>query len=96
MYPVSGVIDGDTIDVGRGPIRVTAIRNPADLPWGDVDVVMECTGIRTHVKSTGQIESFRLLPELRFNPIDRQHLLVGIVGDSLEEAGFDRILKIVG
>lgn len=60
------------------------------------DEVMECTGIRTHVKSTGQIESFRLLPELRFNPIDQQHLLVGIVGDSLEEAGFDRILKIVG
>ncbi len=60
------------------------------------DEVMECTGIRTHVKSTGQIESFRLLPGLRFNPIDQQHLLVGIVGDSLEEAGFDRILKIVG
>jgi len=28
-------------------MRVTAIRNPADLPWGDVDVVMECTGIFT-------------------------------------------------
>ncbi len=37
----------DTIDVGRGPIKVTAIRNPADLPWSDVDVVMECTGIFT-------------------------------------------------
>jgi len=37
----------DTIDVGRGPIRVTAIRNPAELPWSDVDVVMECTGIFT-------------------------------------------------
>ncbi|MCK0094747.1 type I glyceraldehyde-3-phosphate dehydrogenase [Yoonia sp. F2084L] len=36
-----------TIDVGRGPIQVTAIRNPADLPWSDVDVVMECTGIFT-------------------------------------------------
>jgi glyceraldehyde 3-phosphate dehydrogenase len=37
----------DTIDVGRGPIRVTAIRNPAELPWGDIDIVMECTGIFT-------------------------------------------------
>ncbi|SEK17907.1 type I glyceraldehyde-3-phosphate dehydrogenase [Pacificibacter marinus] len=37
----------DTIDVGRGPIKVTAMRNPADLPWSDVDVVMECTGIFT-------------------------------------------------
>ncbi len=36
-----------TIDVGRGPIEVSAIRNPADLPWGHVDVVLECTGIFT-------------------------------------------------
>lgn len=44
-FPVSHT--EDTIDVGRGPIKVTAIRNPADLPWSDVDVVMECTGIFT-------------------------------------------------
>ncbi len=37
----------DSIDVGRGPIAVTAIRNPAELPWSGVDVVMECTGIFT-------------------------------------------------
>jgi glyceraldehyde 3-phosphate dehydrogenase len=37
----------DSIDVGRGPIRVTAIRNPAELPWSDVDVALECTGIFT-------------------------------------------------
>ena len=36
-----------TIDAGRGPMEVTAIRNPADLPWGHVDIVMECTGIFT-------------------------------------------------
>ena len=36
-----------TIDVGRGPIEVTAIKNPADLPWAHVDIVMECTGIFT-------------------------------------------------
>ena len=60
------------------------------------DEIMECTGVRTHVKSSSQIESFRLLPELRFNPITQEHLLVGIVGDTREAAGFDRILKIVG
>ena len=37
----------DYIDVGKGPIRVTAMRSPAELPWFDVDVVMECTGIFT-------------------------------------------------
>jgi glyceraldehyde 3-phosphate dehydrogenase len=36
-----------TIDVGRGPMEVSAIRNPADLPWAHVDIVMECTGIFT-------------------------------------------------
>jgi glyceraldehyde 3-phosphate dehydrogenase len=36
-----------TIDVGTGPIRVTAERDPAALPWGDVDIALECTGIFT-------------------------------------------------
>jgi glyceraldehyde 3-phosphate dehydrogenase len=46
-FPGTVTVDGDTMDVGRGPIRVTAIRNPAELPWGDVDVALECTGIFT-------------------------------------------------
>jgi len=46
-FPGTVTTGEDTIDVGRGPIRVTAIRNPADLPWSDVDIVMECTGIFT-------------------------------------------------
>lgn len=44
-FPVAVKTTADTIDAGRGPIKVTAIRNPADLPWADVDIVMECTGI---------------------------------------------------
>ena len=44
-FPATVTTTDDSIDVGRGPIRVTAIRNPADLPWGDVDIVLECTGI---------------------------------------------------
>ncbi|WP_296417546.1 type I glyceraldehyde-3-phosphate dehydrogenase [Pseudooctadecabacter sp.] len=46
-FPVDVKTTEDSIDVGRGPIKVSAIRNPADLPWSDVDVVLECTGIFT-------------------------------------------------
>jgi glyceraldehyde 3-phosphate dehydrogenase len=35
------------IDAGRGPIRVTAERDPTKLPWEDVDIALECTGIFT-------------------------------------------------
>ena len=34
-----------TIDAGRGSIRVTGMRNPEELPWSDVDVALECTGL---------------------------------------------------
>ena len=46
-FPATVTTTETTIDVGRGPIDVTAIRNPADLPWAHVDVVLECTGIFT-------------------------------------------------
>ena len=46
-FPATVTTTEETIDVGRGPMRVTAIRNPADLPWADVDIVFECTGIFT-------------------------------------------------
>ena len=44
-FPFEVTTTETTIDVGRGPMQVTAIRNPADLPWADVDIVLECTGI---------------------------------------------------
>jgi glyceraldehyde 3-phosphate dehydrogenase len=46
-FPATVTTTETSIDVGRGPIAVTAIRNPADLPWSNVDIVMECTGIFT-------------------------------------------------
>ncbi len=46
-FPGTVTISGDTIDAGRGPMRVTAVRNPAELPWSDIDVVLECTGVFT-------------------------------------------------
>jgi glyceraldehyde 3-phosphate dehydrogenase len=46
-FPAEVTTTETTIDVGRGPMEVSAIRNPADLPWSHVDVVLECTGIFT-------------------------------------------------
>ena len=48
-FPAKVTVDGDTIDVGTGPIKVTALRDPKELPWGalGVDIAMECTGIFT-------------------------------------------------
>lgn len=40
-------LDGNVLDLGRGPIRLSAERDPANLPWDDVDIVLECTGFFT-------------------------------------------------
>ena len=46
-FPGEVTTGEDWIDAGRGRMRVTAIRNPNELPWGDVDIALECTGIFT-------------------------------------------------
>ena len=48
-FPGTVTVSGDTIDVGRGPIKVTAVRDPAQLPHKElgVDIALECTGIFT-------------------------------------------------
>jgi glyceraldehyde 3-phosphate dehydrogenase len=46
-FPAEVTTSADSIDVGRGPIAVSAIRNPAELPWDHIDIVLECTGIFT-------------------------------------------------
>ncbi|MDB2369129.1 type I glyceraldehyde-3-phosphate dehydrogenase [Octadecabacter sp.] len=46
-FPQKVTTTEDTIDVGRGKIKVSAVRNPAELPWSHIDIVLECTGIFT-------------------------------------------------
>ena len=53
-FPGTVTTTENTIDVGRGPIRVTAIRDPKELPWGDVDIALECTGIFTDREKAAQ------------------------------------------
>jgi glyceraldehyde 3-phosphate dehydrogenase len=46
-FPVKINHSETSLNAGRGDIWVTALRNPADLPWQDVDVALECTGVFT-------------------------------------------------
>ena len=47
--------EGDMMDVGTGPIKITAERDMAKLPWGQlgVDLVLECTGVFTSREKAG-------------------------------------------
>jgi glyceraldehyde 3-phosphate dehydrogenase len=48
-FPGEVKVAGDSIDAGTGPIKVFAERDPANLPWADldVDIALECTGLFT-------------------------------------------------
>ena len=48
-FPGTVTVDGDSISVGNGKIKVSAERDPAKLPWKalGVDIALECTGLFT-------------------------------------------------
>ena len=48
-FPHTVTVSGDNITVGKETFKVTAIKDPALLPWKEmnIDIVMECTGIFT-------------------------------------------------
>src|SRR5437764_7380085 len=48
-FPGNVTVDGDSISLGNGKIKVTAVRDPNTLPWKDlgIDIALECTGIFT-------------------------------------------------
>ena len=48
-FPGTVTVEGDTISLGNGKIKVSAERDPTKLPWKalGVDIALECTGIFT-------------------------------------------------
>lgn len=48
------------------------------------DNIYHCTGPRMHISSTGEIENFHLLHELKVDPITKEYYLVGVVGTKAE------------
>lgn len=47
--------------------------------------VHPCTGPRIHVRSTGEIENFRLLREVFFDSIKEKYVVIGLVGERREK-----------
>ena len=48
-FPGKVAVDGDSIDCGTGKIKVTAVKDPTQLPWKElgIDIALECTRIFT-------------------------------------------------
>lgn len=92
-FPGAVTVAGQEIDAGRGPIRVTAERDPSALPWSDIDLVLECTGIfrdaekaRIHLESGAR----RVLVSAPSKGADRT-VVYGVNHDSLRPE--DRIVS---
>ena len=59
-FPGRVTVEGDTLDIGLGPIKCTAVRDPAELPHKalGVDIALECTGIFTSKdKAAGHLKA---------------------------------------
>jgi hypothetical protein len=86
------------VDLDELELKVsTAIAS--DLPISYVDeghvkigeIVHPCTGPRTHVAHTGEIEEFRLLHRIVYDPIERCYLIAGRVGPGIGGESIDDV-----
>ena len=78
-------VDGDTLVLGGMRIRLTQEPKPENLPWADVDVVMECTGrFNSHEAASKHLEngSKRVLCSAPASGADKT-VVFGVNHDSL-------------
>ncbi len=82
----------------EGKVKDIIARDVPIAPAGENRIAIgahqiPCTGTRTHVKRSGQIEGFRLLKEFRYHPLLREYMLVGTVGSN-EPSGYEEISRM--
>ncbi|OGS35712.1 MAG: lantibiotic ABC transporter [Elusimicrobia bacterium RIFOXYB2_FULL_49_7] len=88
------------IDLNKLEAQVLEVirRNVPIAPAGEEGIrigedTISCTGVRTHVKSSGEIENFRLFKDFKYDPISKEYLLVGMVGRK-EPVGMDDLIDM--
>ena len=86
-FPAPVQVEGDILDVGTGPIKVTAIRDPSQLPHKElgVDFAFECTGIFTSKeKASGHLAAGarRVLVSAPADGVDKT-IVFGVNDDQL-------------
>jgi len=88
-----GLFDMDCEIEERSGLSITGIFSQIGeeaIQVGDMRIY--CTGPRTHVHRSGEIENFRLLKEFRLNPLTNDFMLIGMVGQKAI-AGFEDIIE---
>jgi glyceraldehyde 3-phosphate dehydrogenase len=62
-FPGTVTVDGDSLVINGDRIRVCAQRDPAQLPWKElnVDVVLECTGFFTTGKAGAHLAAKKVI-----------------------------------
>jgi glyceraldehyde 3-phosphate dehydrogenase len=89
-FPGTVTVKGDTISVGNGAIKVTAIKDPTTLPWKElgVDIALECTGIFTSKEKASTLLTAGAKRVLVSAPSDGADLTVvyGVNHDKLTKA----------
>ena len=98
-FPGEVTVKGDTISCGNGAIKVTAIKDPSQLPWKElgIDIALECTGIFTSKDKASahlQAGAKRVLVSA---PADGADLTVvyGVNHDKLTQGAHRRLQRLV-
>jgi hypothetical protein len=82
-------LEGKIREIIRQDLPVTPAGEDR-IAIGDVEI--PCTGTRTHVQHTGQIQNFRLWKNYSYHPMLKEFMLIGIVGPH-ESAGYGEITR---
>jgi hypothetical protein len=83
-------LEGKVKEIIAADLPIVSVPGEDAIMVGDIKIY--CTGPRTHVDRTGQIENFRLLKEFRLNPLTNDFMLIGMVGQKTI-AGFEDIIE---